>query len=97
MIQEDNTTKKEQDEQLREMNYDESQDIFEQQKPIPLDQNGEPITEDLEEENMEMNLDVPGSELDNNMENVGSEDEENNYYSLADQDDDHEEQDDDLE
>ena len=97
MIQEDNTTKKEQDEQLREMNYDESQDIFEQQKPIPLDQNGEPITEDLEEENMEMNLDVPGSELDNNMENVGSEDEENNYYSLADQDDDHEEQDNDLE
>ncbi len=28
-------------------------------------------------------LDVPGSELDNSLESVGSEDEENNYYSLG--------------
>lgn len=28
-------------------------------------------------------LDIPGSELDDEMENVGSEDEENNYYSLG--------------
>jgi len=28
-------------------------------------------------------LDVPGSELDDDQENVGSEDEENNYYSLG--------------
>jgi len=28
-------------------------------------------------------LDVPGSELDDNQEKVGSEDEENNYYSLG--------------
>jgi len=28
-------------------------------------------------------LDVPGSELDDNQENIGSEDEENNYYSLG--------------
>ena len=28
-------------------------------------------------------LDVPGSELDDEQENVGSEDEENNYYSLG--------------
>jgi len=28
-------------------------------------------------------LDVPGSELDDTMETVGSEDEENNYYSLG--------------
>ena len=28
-------------------------------------------------------LDVPGSELDDKEENVGSEDEENNYYSLG--------------
>jgi hypothetical protein len=33
-------------------------------------------------------LDVPGSELDDEMENVGSEDEENNYYSIG--GDDHE-------
>ncbi|MFY7909988.1 MAG: hypothetical protein ACOVO2_10570 [Emticicia sp.] len=29
------------------------------------------------------NLDVPGSELDNEQENIGSEDEENNYYSIG--------------
>ncbi|MDP4208182.1 MAG: hypothetical protein Q8928_05145 [Bacteroidota bacterium] len=28
-------------------------------------------------------LDIPGSELDDNQETVGSEDEENNYYSLG--------------
>lgn len=28
-------------------------------------------------------LDIPGSELDDEMEEVGSEDEENNYYSLG--------------
>lgn len=28
-------------------------------------------------------LDVPGSELDDDLENVGSEDEENNYYSIG--------------
>ena len=28
-------------------------------------------------------LDVPGSELDDQQENVGNEDEENNYYSLG--------------
>ena len=31
-------------------------------------------------------LDVPGSELDDRQENIGSEDEENNYYSLANDD-----------
>jgi len=29
------------------------------------------------------NLDIPGSELDDEQENVGSEDEENNYYSIG--------------
>jgi hypothetical protein len=28
-------------------------------------------------------LDVPGSELDNQQEDIGSEDEENNYYSIG--------------
>jgi hypothetical protein len=28
-------------------------------------------------------LDIPGAELDDDMENIGSEDEENNYYSLS--------------
>lgn len=29
------------------------------------------------------NLDIPGSELDDEQENVGNEDEENNYYSIG--------------
>ncbi|MBV2245730.1 MAG: hypothetical protein KUL83_01075 [Lentimicrobium sp.] len=39
--------------------------------------------EDLDEENIGKGLDVPGSELDDDMEEIGSEDEENNYYSLG--------------
>ena len=38
-------------------------------------------------------LDIPGSELDDEQEMMGSEDEENNYYSLG--DDDHNEMEDD--
>ncbi|HLO91364.1 MAG TPA: hypothetical protein VK172_09385 [Lentimicrobium sp.] len=33
-------------------------------------------------------LDVPGSELDDDMEIIGNEDEENNYYSLGDDEND---------
>jgi len=33
-------------------------------------------------------LDIPGSELDDDQEDIGSEDEENNYYSLGDDDND---------
>jgi hypothetical protein len=40
-------------------------------------------------------LDVPGSELDDDMEEIGSEDEENNYYSIG--GDDHEDLDEDHE
>jgi hypothetical protein len=35
------------------------------------------------EDDIESDLDVPGAELDDNQENIGSEDEENNYYSLG--------------
>ena len=33
---------------------------------------------------IDKNLDVPGSELDDDQEDTGNEDEENNYYSLGD-------------
>lgn len=38
---------------------------------------------DFEEDVSGDDLDVPGSELDDMQENIGSEDEENNYYSLG--------------
>ena len=48
--------------------------------------NEEPGTlneKDFEDDMSGDDLDVPGSELDDQQENVGSEDEENNYYSLG--------------
>lgn len=46
------------------------------------------ITGDLNEKSFDddvtaADLDIPGVELDDNQENIGSEDEENNYYSLG--------------
>ena len=38
---------------------------------------------DLDYEYSDHDLDVPGSELDDEMEIIGSEDEENNYYSIG--------------
>lgn len=38
---------------------------------------------DLDNENRGNDLDIPGSELDDLQEDIGSEDEENNYYSLG--------------
>jgi hypothetical protein len=32
----------------------------------------------------EVDLDIPGAELDDELESIGSEDEENNYYSITD-------------
>jgi hypothetical protein len=38
---------------------------------------------ELGDEQSKKDLDIPGSELDDQQENIGSEDEENNYYSLG--------------
>ena len=38
---------------------------------------------DLDNKSAENDLDIPGSELDDLQEDIGSEDEENNYYSLG--------------
>lgn len=46
--------------------------------------NEQDFEEDLSERHLVGDgLDVPGSELDNEQENIGSEDEENNYYSIG--------------
>jgi len=44
---------------------------------------GEPKEIDRSEDISGSDLDVPGSELDDELEDIGSEDEENNYYSLG--------------
>lgn len=70
-----------QDQHLREMNYPKSEDIFERGEALPLNGDGEVGA--APRESLEMNLDVPGAELDDAMEKIGAEDEENNYWSLG--------------
>ncbi len=41
------------------------------------------IEEESNDDASGRNLDIPGSELDDEQENVGNEDEENNYYSIG--------------
>lgn len=76
--------------------YPPSEDIYNQEQkatainPSDLSKNKAPNAEEgtLNEKGFKGNmsgddLDVPGSELDDQQESVGSEDEENNYYSLG--------------
>ena len=81
MIPENNL--KEQNQKLEQMNYNSSEDIYNQDDKLSLDIDGKIENSQNIEDDMEMNLDVPGSELDNSEEKIGSEDEENNYWSLG--------------
>ncbi len=73
--------------------YPSSEDIFNkyQEEDINLDLNvketavkpGKKNEKDFEEDMSGNDLDVPGAELDDELEQIGSEDEENNYYSLG--------------
>jgi hypothetical protein len=67
--------------------YEDEEDIYsnarEEEEIDPETKKKKPSVYDEAEDD----LDVPGSELDDDMEDVGSEDEENNYYSLSDNDD----------
>jgi len=61
--------------------YPASEDIYNQDKE-EKEIDPEEISK-LKEDSVDDTLDVPGSELDNAQEEIGSEDEENNYYSLG--------------
>lgn len=70
-------------------NYEEEkdidpEDIFKKKKPIEKIKVKRNSELDFDDEIPRDDLDVPGAELDDDMENIGSEDEENNYYSLGD-------------
>lgn len=54
--------------------------LKEPNEPDAVEQRNE---KDFREDVSGSDLDIPGSELDDEEENVGSEDEENNYYSLG--------------
>ncbi|WP_433833204.1 hypothetical protein [Flavobacterium anhuiense] len=79
---------------LENMNYNANEDIYNQEERLedidPQDISGERIINNDNHEwkqnsdKIGNDLDVPGSELDDQQEEVGSEDEENNYYSEGD-------------
>ena len=97
MIAEDN--KNEQDRKLEEMDYKPSEDIFNKEKHIPLDGDGNPIINPGHvNDGMPYGLDIPGAEDDDNFEQITDQlpDEENNLYSRSDNEDDHEEENDDI-
>ena len=92
----DNIEKKIED-NLDKMNYPSSEDIYSQDKEITNLDIGKVSTNDqlnteenlwnenaFDNDKLGDDLDVPGSELDDKQENIGSEDEENNFYSNAD-------------
>lgn len=76
--------------------YPPSEDIYRQSKDqinvnpedpshdkAPNETPGSANEKDFEDDMSGDDLDVPGSELDDQQESIGSEDEENNYYSLG--------------
>lgn len=64
--------------------YPASQDIY---KKFEKEENINPedisTIKEIEDDEAIRDLDIPGSELDDEQEEIGSEDEENNYYSLG--------------
>jgi len=63
--------------------YNKEEDIYNNAEEESLDDEGELIKQGDRRKQVGDDLDVPGSELDDEEEGVGEEDEENNYYSLG--------------
>ena len=59
--------------------------------PVDVIKSGINNEKDFDDDVSGSDLDIPGSELDDELEIIGSEDEENNYYSLGDNNNDLEE------
>jgi hypothetical protein len=59
------------------------EDITHRKEPVQPTHTGERNEKDFTDDMSGSDLDVPGSELDDEQEAIGSEDEENNYYSLG--------------
>jgi hypothetical protein len=59
------------------------EDISKTKESNKMDKAGKTNEKDFTDDVSGSDLDVPGSELDDKQENIGSEDEENNYYSLG--------------
>lgn len=62
----------EQERKLEEMDYHPGDDIFNKEEHIPLDGDGNPITNENQPDEMPFGLDIPGSEDDDNFEQITS-------------------------
>jgi hypothetical protein len=60
------------------------EDISKLKDPVDVIKPGMYNEKDFDDDVSGSDLDIPGSELDDELEFIGSEDEENNYYSLGD-------------
>lgn len=65
------------------LTYPATEDIYSKENKVPIDEVGLWNENGFGKDRLGDGLDVPGSELDDQQENIGSEDEENNYYSLG--------------
>lgn len=63
--------------------YEADEDIYAHDDKTPDERTGQDAKSKQENPNMDVGLDVPGAELDDESEAIGAEDEENNYYSLG--------------
>lgn len=59
------------------------EDVSKMKEPNQIDKGGQANEKDFDVDKSGDDLDVPGAELDDDQEAIGSEDEENNYYSLG--------------
>jgi hypothetical protein len=59
------------------------EDISKKKTPVEKIPNGKFNQKDFDEDVSGSDLDVPGSELDDDLEGMGSEDEENNHYGIG--------------
>jgi hypothetical protein len=66
--------------------YQEEKNINPEDITKPKEQNDTGLNneKDFNDDVSGSDLDIPGAEMDDNQEDIGSEDEENNYYSLGD-------------
>lgn len=68
---------------FREEKNMDPEDISRVKEPVNNDNATTNIGKESNDDVFGSSLDVPGSELDDEQENVGNEDEENNYYSIG--------------
>jgi hypothetical protein len=59
------------------------EDISKKKSPVEINNISKLNEKDFEEDMSGADLDIPGSELDDDFENIGNEDEENNHYSIG--------------